>query len=486
MKIGQTSIIVFLAKLIGAALGFLATLVFARVLGAEVLGLYALVLTVVGWLTIAGQLGVGGATTKRISEGEEQGAYLAAATIFILALATLVSVAVVLARPLLETYIGEFDQYVAVSVVWFVVALVFIRLFYKTVFRTLEGERKVHIAGLLDPARIGGRSLLQIGLVVAGYGLLGMLVGYMLGGIFVGLLGLVWVSTRLERPARRHFRSLFDYAKFSWLGGLRSRTFNEVDILILGIFVQTSLVGVYAVAWSIAKFLDLFGNAIRATLFPEISYTSAQESDQAAAGLLEDALAYTALFAIPGLVGGLILGERLLQIYGEEFVEGTAVLGLLIVAVLLYSYQKQLMNGLNGLDRPDIAFRINAVFIVLNASLNFVLIWQYGIEGAAIATALSVAVTLGLSYYALSRLITFEIPYRQFASQWAAALVMGVAVIGTLELVETTGVVAHNALIVVFLVGLGAGVYFLTLLALSAEFRTTVDRNLPLELPFLR
>ena len=46
--------------------------------------------------------------------------------------------------------------------------------------------------------------------------------------------------------------------------------------------------------------------------------------------LLEDALAYTGLFAITGLIGGVILGDRLLRIYGEEFVEGTAALAVLI------------------------------------------------------------------------------------------------------------------------------------------------------------
>ena len=125
------------------------------------------------------------------------------------------------------------------------------------------------------------------------------------------------------------------------------------------------------------------------------------------------------------------------------------------------------------------------MFIVLNASLNVVLIWQYGIEGAAVATALSVAVSLVLSYRALSRLITFALPHRQITFQWASALVMGAVVLGALELVEMTDIVTNNAVIVVTLVGLGAGVYFLVVLALSREFRGTVDRNLPVELPYL-
>lgn len=485
MKIGQTSVIVFLSKLLGSALGFLATLYFARELGAEVIGLYALVMTVVAWLILTGELGIGEAVIKRISEGKERGAYLTAAIVWVLLLATAISIIVVLGQSVLESYISEFDQYVALSVVWFVVVLIYVKLFYRIIFRTLKGERKVHIAGLLDPVNIGGKRLIQIGLVFAGYGLLGMLVGSILGGILVGLIGLFWVTIRPVWPGKHHFRSLFDYAKFSWLGSLKTRSFNDVDILLLGVFVPTALVGVYSIAWSIAKFLDLFGGAIKSAVFPEISYTSARESKQAAAGMLEDALAYTGLIAIPGLIGGLLLGERLLTLYGDEFVEGAAVLGLLIFAVLLYSYQKQLMGGLNGLDRPDLAFRINAVFIALNAILNVVLIRLYGIEGAAVATVFSAAVALVLSYYALSTLISFRIPYAELVRQWTAALAMGAVVFTVLEVIELTEAVSHNALIVVGLVAMGAGIYFLTLLAISRKFRATVNRNLPVEFPYL-
>jgi O-antigen/teichoic acid export membrane protein len=485
MKIGQTSVVVFLSRVVGSALGFLATLYFARELGAEVLGLYALILTVVAWLILGADLGIGPALIKRISEGKEEGAYLAAAVVWVLLLATALSVIIVLARPVLEAYIDGFDQYVAVSVVWFVVAFIFAKLFYKTILRILKGERKVHIAGLLDPVKIGGQSLLQVGLVLLGFSLAGMVVGAVLGNILIGLLGLAWVSVRPTSPSKSHFRSLFDYAKFSWLGNLKARAFNEVDILLLGVFVPTALVGVYSIAWSLSKFLDLFGSAIRATLFPELSHTSAQESKQAAAGMVEDALAYTGLIAIPGLVGGVILGDRLLMLYGEKFVEGTAVLGLLILAVLIFSYQKQLMGGLNGLDRPDLAFRVNAVFIALNASLNLVLISQFGIEGAAFASVLSTTASLALAYYMLSQLITFELPYAELTYQWVAALTMGVVVFAAREFLEATGVVPHNALIVVFLVGVGASVYFSMLLIISGEFRKTVGRNLPVDVPYL-
>lgn len=485
MRIGQTSVIVFLSKFLGSALGFFATLYFARELGAEVYGLYALVLTVVSWAIIGGELGIGKAMKKRLSEAEKRGSYLSASLIWIFSFVAILTIGLVFSRPLLEWYFVDFDQYVALSVVWFVIAILLAKLFYKFIFWSLKGERKVHIAGMLEPVQIGGQSIIQIALVFAGFGLVGMLVGYVIGGIIVGIVGLYWVNTRPTRPHKRHFRSLFDYAKYSWLGGLKGRTFNDIDILILGIFVPTSLVGVYAVAWSLAKFLTLFASAIRQTLFPEISFKSAQETKQAVGGLIEDSLAYTGLIAIPGLIGGTILADRILRLYGPEFVQGAVVLGLLILAVLVHSYQKQLLNALNAIDRPDIAFRINAVFIALNAGLNVLLIQRYGIEGAAIASVLSVLIVLVLTHRALARILDFAIPVDEISRQTGAAIIMGVLVWGGLEAVETSNMIENNAVIVISLVLGGAVIYFLTLLAISPHFRATVDRNLPIKLPFV-
>lgn len=485
MRLGQTSSVVFTANIVGSVLGFAATIIFARLLGAEVLGIYGLVLTLVGWLQIGATMGFGSAITKRLSEGDERGEFLAAGLLTATTFGVLVSVLVLIARDFVEAYVGGFDAYIAVSVVWFVIALLFIRIFYKVTLKTLKGEHMVHLAGLLDPVKFGSRSLIQIGLVLAGYSLLGMLVGYAIGGVVVGIVGLLYVSTSLRRPARRHFRSLYDYAKFSWLGSLKSRTFSDVDILVLGVFVGEALIGIYVVVWSLAEFLNLFASAVKDTLFPEISRKSGADGVDAAAGLVEDSLAFAGLVAIPGLVGGVLLADRIMLVYGPEFTEGTTILGLLVLAVLLYAYQKQLLNALNGVDRPDLAFRINLLFVLLNVSLNLVLIWQYGLVGAAVATVISAGVGTTVGYVMVDRLITFEAPVGDIGRQILAALLMGGVVYGARTVGEETALAAYNEVFVVLLVTLGAGVYFLVLLAISSTFRGTVRRNLPVDVPLL-
>jgi O-antigen/teichoic acid export membrane protein len=269
MRIGQTSIIVFVSKVIGSAMGFLATLFFARTLGAEVLGIYTLVLTIADWLHYAAGPGVGKAMVKRISEGKEQDQYFTASALMIVCIAVVLSLMVTYTQSTFNNYISGFDEYIALSAVWFIVAFLFVNLFSKSTSSILIAENKVHIQGLLQPVNIGLSSLVQVILVISGFGLLGMLTGWIIGSTVTGLIGTYWVCVRPAWPEKRHFRSLFDYAKFSWLSGLKSRAFNQVDILLLGIFVPTSLVGIYSVSWSIAKFLELFGQAISGTVFPE-------------------------------------------------------------------------------------------------------------------------------------------------------------------------------------------------------------------------
>ena len=58
MRIGQTSLVVFLAKIFTTVFGFVATIFLARILGAEVLGYYAGILAVASWLRLVGQVGV--------------------------------------------------------------------------------------------------------------------------------------------------------------------------------------------------------------------------------------------------------------------------------------------------------------------------------------------------------------------------------------------------------------------------------------------
>jgi O-antigen/teichoic acid export membrane protein len=180
---------------------------------------------------------------------------------------------------------------------------------------------------------------------------------------------------------------------------------------------------------------------------------------------------------LPGIVGGLLLNQRILRIYGGEFQVGDTVLLTLLLAVLLRSYYRQMVTTFNAIDRADITFRINAAFITANVVLNVGLIYRFGWFGAA-ATALSTGLaTTGADYY-LTRVISFNVPYVDIAKQLFAVLIMGGYVFASLWIERTYTLIQHNFALVLILVGTGARIYFASLLALSDNFRTTVSNNL--------
>lgn len=478
MRLGQTSVIYLISKVLASVVGFLATIYFTRFLGEEIYGYFALTLALVSWLGIIKNIGFGSAIVKRMSEGEEPDAYLVAGIIIKSILTLIICTAIFAFRNPINEYIGQ-------PVSEFVILLLVVSVLNNLVSSALKGTHRVHIYAFLSPIKEISRGLIMAVLVFLGWGLAGMLVGHAIGTLVTIAVGFLIIRPNFTIPQWRHVTRLFDYGKYAWLGSMQKKTNSDMDIIVLGFFVSSGLTGIYAVSWTLAQFLDIFGDAIKNTLFPEMSKFDA-EGDQSMVGTLtSDALAYAGLFLIPGAIGAAILGDRLMRVYGPGFERGEAVLVILILSLLSYTFAKQLLNTLNAIDRPDLAFRANSIFILSNVILNIILVWQIGWVGAAIATASAATIGLIASFYYAQQHVDFRFPFAEIGRQTLAAGLMGIAVYGARTFGETHPIADHNTVFVVSLVGFGAAVYFIILIVLSSRLRTTINRNLPFTIPLL-
>jgi len=479
MNLGQISAISFISQVVGAAIGFIATLYVARTIGAEPLGVYNLALALVSWAAIAGTIGFSGAISKRVSEGSDQGKFAVAGAAIVVSLFVLLAIGFLITRPYLNDYIGF-------PATGFLILVLFGNLATATVNPLLVGLQLVHLRDILSTVRVFIRSVLHITLIAVGLGATGLFIGHIAAYLVVVSIGgyvLVRKLPKLSRPKKKHVRSLGDFAKYAWVGRLRGRMFNYTDIIVLGFFVPQSLIGIYSVAWNIGTFLTIFTGSLQSTLYPVLSEISAKDDVQAVKNIVEQSLTYGGLFLIPGLFGGALLGERLLRIYGTEFTQGATILSILILANVVMGYQSQLLNTLNGIDRPDLAFRVNATFVVANMILNVILVYLYGWLGAAVATATSVSISLIVAYRYVSKIIYFDPPVMAITKQFIAAGIMAGFVYIGLWVENAYRMFNYNVVFVLLLIAGGAGVYFIVLLWISHEFRETVSQNLPDEIP---
>ena len=147
----------------------------------------------------------------------------------------------------------------------------------------------------------------------------------------------------------------------------------------------------------------------------------------------------------PAFFGGLLLSEEILGlIFGEEFTAAWLALIILLAGKLPRAIRQIAGKSLLGLDRPDLVTHAAIVDIIANLLLNLVLIWQFGIVGAALGTVLSMTLgTIHRTYY-LSQFVKIRIPYNELG--WC--LLSSVAMYGILYIAKST--VEINSIIHLF------------------------------------
>jgi O-antigen/teichoic acid export membrane protein len=458
MSLGRTSLFHFSTQLVTSVAGFLATFVIARYLGADTLGVFVQATALIAVITLPVKT-LTGAANKRVSERKEPDKYFTACVILLIGFVIAIGTLMMVGSPLLDSYL---DAPVAGLVILYMISNSIFNLYTSV----LTGEKKVVASGVLNAIEQGLRFLLQFSLILLGYTLAGLFFGQILSLIGAALVGVYVSDLRIKRPSWFHARRLLNFAKYTWMNQIKGRSFSWMDILILGVFVDSSLVGIYEVSWTLASVLILVSQSVQQTLFPELSELGVDQEYDKVRQYLEEGFVFVGIFAIPGFFGSLVIGGDLLTIYRPVFSQGQPLLLLLIVARLLDAYASQLVSALGAIDHPEFVFRVGVVFTIINIGLNVLLIWFFGVVGAAIATSFAAFIELILGYTYLSRIIgKIHIPIRTIGSELGAGLLMAGALLVLTQFVPVTNYT------VLGLVILGAAIYVSVLLGVSVRVR---------------
>lgn len=446
--------LISLASMLGLTfVGFIATMYFAHVLGKAAYGAYALFLAYFGIFSLIGDGGFGGAAVKRISEGKEQNEYYSAFCVLRIALLAVSITAVIAVRPLL------IDLDTSGMVFWLLIALV-AGVFPGIISTGIYGTGMVGVhqtAGLFNNI---AKVLIQILAVFLGYGAAGLAGGFIAGMIAGGLVCLPFARLRLTRFTMGHIKNLFSFSFWIFLSGSGVLVFSYADTILVGYFLSTADVGLYQIAFQLTAAAAFITMALRTTLYPKISRWHAEGSIGFISHALERAFTYSLLLAIPVAVGGWILGDRLLYFfYGAGFAEGADVLSILLLVQIVNVFMFLMTMTLNAINRPKESFYATGTAAVVNIILNLALIPVFGIQGAAIATLVTMLVNVIIAHHYLSGQISVKIERGPTLHILLAAGVMALVILLYRILIPLS-----NAFIVLGAVVLGGLVYGLVFL----------------------
>lgn len=448
MDLARSSYKLFLMKGGRAILLFLAITFFARQLDSSQLGSYFLFKALLGILSIPADFGIRGALEKRLSEGESPENVLGSALALKLAAIGFMSVIILATQ-------GYLNEYIGAQLALPLIALIIVNESAKSFIQVLRGELRVgETAAISLTWRVVWIGV-GAGLVLAGYGIQGIVVGHLCGGIVTLLWAFAKCETRIGRPTVEQTKSILDFSKFHAISSVGGRMYQWMDVAIIGLFLTQSAVSAYEVAWQVTLLVLMLSESISLSLFPQVSTWSEDSATERIESAITTAIGFALFVSIPALVGGGIYSDEILRfMFGPEYTIAGTVLIVLLVEKLFQSFHGIVGSSVRAIDRPDLAARATVITVGVNLVLSPVLVVSIGLVGAAIATALSWLVNTILHTIYLSRFLTVDIPYRLLSWYAVVSVFMGAVLVVVKSMIITDGL-----LVLMAQIALGIAIY---------------------------
>lgn len=464
MNLGLESLKGFAGKVVQAILGFVGTIIFARVLGPTSFGGFYFLLSLV-FIADRPLRGFGQAVEKRYSEANAPKGEIAGGVLVWSAVTFVVAGFVVFALGDRLVRATTIDR----APVVFMALFVSLGLFFPTQ-KMLGGEGWISKQTWNDTLRSVFTLPLQLVFVLTGFGAAGMGYGLAAATLLVIPVALYFLRVRPTVPSGETLVSLWSYAKYSTVAAFVGKAYDRFDVILLGALLTTGAVGYYEAAFKLTVPATFLASVIASGLAPKVSNRCSKGQDIDTD--ITNAVAYASIVSIPLFFGALAIPRPLVvTAFGSEYAEATTFLVGLALYQAMYSQTIMYQHALMGLDLPDVRMRIDAVTLGFNVVVGVTLVLSVGAIGVVVATVLAETARYLLSLFAVKRRVTdVDVVPRTLFEQVFAGGVMYVAV----NTVQQT-VAVRSWFDLFLIVGIGVFTYAAVLLVASPGLRFTLS-----------
>ncbi|WP_246999244.1 flippase [Halosolutus gelatinilyticus] len=230
-----------------------------------------------------------------------------------------------------------------------------------------------------------------------GFSLVGAVAAIAIGSILTLAIAvsLLYTKTNIRPLGKRSNGSLKHFYNYSLpltLKDIGQKLYTRVDILMVGLFLTGSAVGIYRISILLSSFLVLPLQGIN-QLFPPVASDLNENGQRAELESVYQVITrWTFTIVIPPAIALVMYSHEALRIFGDGFSGGATVLALFALAQLTNCAVGPSGFLLMMTDHQYVNMINQWVLGVSNLILNYVLILQFGFIGVAVATAGSLAV----------------------------------------------------------------------------------------------
>ncbi|MBX3568787.1 MAG: lipopolysaccharide biosynthesis protein [Rhizobiaceae bacterium] len=393
---GRMSLIAFAIRIFSAAIAFVSQVLLARWMGSFEYGIFVLVWTT---MVIAGNiscLGFHTSVIRYIPEYREKRmlpelrGVLLTSRLFVLVVSSAIAGLAMLAVWLLS---GRIEAYYVVPFILGLFCLPMIAL-----SDVLQGISRAHswAVSALSPTYITRPVLIlafMAAALAAGYQPCAetALIATILATYTTTIVQLVSVTGRVDRRVEPGPRA---YALKGWIAVslpiflVESFFFilTNADVLMVGAFMQPDDVAVYFATVKTLALVHFVYFAVKAGVAQRYAQFSHTDNARLAA-FARETVAWTFWPSVVMALVVLVLGEPMLKLFGPGFEAGYPLLFLLVVGVVARASVGPCESLLTMSGNQNACALVYAATLTLNVGLSFMLIPQFGLWGAALATA---------------------------------------------------------------------------------------------------
>jgi O-antigen/teichoic acid export membrane protein len=422
--ISRQSGVFFAGSIFTAAFGYVFKVYLARVLGAEELGLYALGVTLIGFIGIFNTLGLAQSAVRFVAAYRAAGRYQELHALLWRGAALLVGANVVLAAVLLT--LGRLIAarfYHAPQLVKYLPLFALMMLFgvlSNFYGKVLAGYRDLKLRTLI--VNFVGSPLtmiIAVLLISAGMGLRGYLLAQILSTAVATCL--LMAAVRQFTPVEARFsaragssprREVWSFSAAMLGVGFMEFAMVQVDKIALGYYRGAREVGIYSVAAAVVVYVPLVLSSVNQIFAPTIADLLTRGDRALLARLFQSLTKWVIGLTMPLALVIMVLARPMMRIFGADF---EAAWPILIIGTL-----GQLVNCgvgsvgylllMSGNERRLLKVQVSMAVVMVVLSAALVPVW--GIVGAAVAAAITNVGTNAWNLFEVRRALNLS-PYNR-------------------------------------------------------------------------
>lgn len=379
------------------ALSFIASILVARALGPAALGVYAVLGAAVAIAGVVADMGLTVTAVKRVAavwpEQPELAQHRGQIATWLRAGAAFLffGLAALLAVPITNQVLGLSELSNAPTLFILAMAGMVAVALSSAVSTLLQATN--HFGRLSTMSLVNAGLTTVLAIILFAIGRLNLLSALVVLGIGTSLASMI-VGYRLlpgnwslwRPPAVKDLRQegseLFRFSRWLWLASLFSVIMLQIDLIMVNRLTVAAAAGMYALALNLARKADIVNHSLYTAILPAASSLADRE---AIVIYLKNSMKRSSLIALGLLVLIPLAGPLIRFFYGPEYTPAIGLFRLLLILVIFDAFALPIILLVFPLERPKLyaaSFALQVIILVLFAAW---LIPQMGPSGAAVA-----------------------------------------------------------------------------------------------------